>query len=154
MQQALVPSLNILLVYSHILNLMTQIARNSNQELKLTYHTRSDKKREYIQQFESIMSWINQHYVEEITLESISKKFGFSRYHFSRLFSQYTNYTFSNYLTLQRLYAAENLLIHSEYSVTDIASKVGFCNSAVFSRAFKKKNLCTPTEFRAITSNQ
>ncbi len=77
-------------------------------------HLRSDKREEYIERFNDILTWINENYFEDITLEFISKKFGFSKYHFSKLFSQYTNHTFSEYLTFQRLKAAEELLRNSE----------------------------------------
>lgn len=140
-----------LMVYSHVLNLLAQIGRSYSMTTANLTHLRSDKREEYTERFNDILTWINENYFEDITLEFISKKFGFSKYHFSRLFSQYTNHTFSEYLTFQRLKAAEELLRNSDLSITDISTQVGFNSISTFSQIFKNKNHCTPSEFRKIS---
>lgn len=139
-------------VYSHMLMLLTKIGRSHLSDSKKRLHLRSDKQKEYIDRFSEILKYINDNYSEDITLEQISKKFGFSKYHFSRLFSQYTTYNFCDYLTYRRLRNTELLLLDSDLSITEIAIHSGFNSPSSFNRAFKQKNLCTPSEYRKLAS--
>ena len=73
---------------------------------------------------------------------------GFSKYHFSRLFKQYTDSTFYKYLNQKRIEFAKTLLQDPGVSVTEVAFKSGFSSLSAFLRMFELMNNCTPTEFR------
>ena len=88
------------------------------------------------------------HCTEDITLDEISKIAGFSKYHFTRLFKQFTNNTFYKYLNQKRIELALTLLADPNISVTETAMQSGFANPSTFIRVFKAEKGCTPTEFR------
>ena len=51
-----------------------------------------------------VLHYIDKHYAEEITLDSISSTFGYNKYYFSRLFNHYIGETLNNYINIIRLY--------------------------------------------------
>ena len=51
----------------------------------------------------AVMTYINNHYREELSLEDVAKFAGFSRYYFSRSFKRQTGYSFKDYLCQKRL---------------------------------------------------
>ena len=73
---------------------------------------------------------------------------GFSKYHFTRLFKQFTNNTFYKYLNQKRIELALTFLADPNISVTEAAMQSGFTNPSTFIRVFKAEKGCTPTEFR------
>jgi len=73
---------------------------------------------------------------------------GFSKYHFTRLFKQFTNISFYKYLNQKRIANAETLLINPDMSITEVALHSGYTSLSAFIRMFKLIKNCTPTEFR------
>lgn len=112
------------------------------------------KQKDYIQRFSSLLTYIDQHYMEDLSLEDMAAHIGFSKFHFSRLFKQYTNDTFSDYLNRRRIRAAEELLAAPPpgVSITEIAMRCGFSSITTFNRLFKQVKGCTPGEFRSLNS--
>lgn len=143
-----------LLVYSHFLMLLTKLGNYYLEESRKQTHLRADKQKEYMERFQTILNYINLHFAEDITLEQTARQFGLSKYHFSRLFYQYTTYHFSDYLNYIRIRAAESLLAQADMTVTQIASAVGFNTLSTFSRAFRQKNHCTPSEYSLLYTNE
>lgn len=138
-----------LIVYSIFLTLVAEIgyyygADSNNQ------HRRLDKRCLYSEKFNEVIYYINEHYMEDLSVESVAKMFGFSKYHFSRLFKQYTQFTFCDYLSHRRMKAAEYYLSQPNMTITDVAFKSGFSSISSFGRAFKDIKNCTPTEYKAI----
>ena len=78
---------------------------------------------------------------------------GYSKYHFSRLFSEYTKETFCDYLNLRRIKAAEELLLNDSLSVTEIAMQSGFSSIATFNRLFRSLKGCSPSEYRKLNTH-
>ena len=111
--------------------------------------SQSRKQAEYLRKFHEVIAFIDEHYAEDICLEEIAHSIGFSKYHFSRLFKQYTNYTFCDYLNFRRVKAAENLLAQKKLPVTEIALCSGFSSISTFNRLFRQFNGCSPSEYRA-----
>ena len=73
---------------------------------------------------------------------------GFSKYHFSRLFRQYTDTTFYKYLNQKRIAHAKQLLLDNDLPVLEIAFQCGFSNLSSFLRMFKLLTGYTPSELR------
>ena len=73
---------------------------------------------------------------------------GFSKYHFARLFKQYTDTSFYKYLNQKRIEHAKTLLLDPQLTVIEVATQSGFSSLSAFLRMFKQLNKCTPTEFR------
>lgn len=110
--------------------------------------TTSSRQKEYVEKFILITDYINNHFAEDLSLEGVAAQAGFSKYHFSRLFKQYTDSTFYKYLNQKRIEYAKTLLQDPGVTVTEVAFKSGFSSLSAFLRMFKLMNNCTPTEFR------
>lgn len=110
--------------------------------------TQPNKQREYIEKFNIIFDYLENHYMEDITLEGVAAQIGFSKFHFSRLFRQFTDTSFYDYLCARRIKAAEILLLDPNLPITEIALQSGFASISTFNRVFKKFKKCTPTEFK------
>lgn len=94
------------------------------------------------------LSYINSDYSKKLTADSISRKAGFSKYHFLREFKKATGQTFSDYLTKIRIDNAKKLLKSTPLPVKEICYKTGFESEAYFSKVFKSLCELTPTEYR------
>lgn len=138
------PSILALLIQFFVL-----LARNSNETLPASLPAmQPNKQREYIEKFNLVFEYIEHHYMEDITLESTAAQIGFSKFHFSRLFRQFTDTSFYDYLCARRIKAAEILLLDPNLPITEIALQSGFASISTFNRVFKKFKECTPTEFK------
>ena len=96
------------------------------------------------------MTYINSHYMEDLSLEDVSGFAGFSRYYFSRSFKKHTGRSFKDYLIQKRLQVAMDLLIQTNMQMKDVAQESGFGSVATFNRVFRENKGCTPTQYRAI----
>ena len=142
-----------LTIFSLLLTFLTKFGYNHINANNLFPNVRLYKQKEYIQKFNSLMEYIDQHYMEELNLETISESTGFSKYHFSRLFKQYTGFTFCDYLCHRRIKVAEELLARPDLSVTEVALQAGFPSISTFNRLFKQYKNCTPSEYRSRNSH-
>jgi len=84
-----------------------------------------------------ILDYINEHLVEEITIDSLAAHFYINRYYLMHFFKEETGYTIGNYITEKRLLCAKNLVQNGQ-SATEACYRSGFRNYSTFSRAFKK----------------
>ena len=99
-------------------------------------------------------TYILESYAEPITLDAISRKIGFSKYHFARLFKAYTGETFYRYLNTVRMSNAQIMLTDPDMSVTDIAYAVGYLSMSSFIRMFKDMYGCTPSDYRKMMESK
>lgn len=137
-----------LTIFSLLLRIFVILGNNHPKNVDIFSGIRVSKQQEYMEKFNSIMSYIDSHYMEELNLDNIAKSVGFSKYHFSRLFKQYTNYTFWKYISHRRIKVAEELLLVPKLSVTEVALQSGFPSISTFNRVFKRQTGCTPSEYR------
>ena len=94
------------------------------------------------------IAYINEHFLEQITLKDLAKQLSFSPNYLGMLFKKQTNSTFNEYLNTLRLKYACNLLSSSDISVKEISYASGYGSVEYFMYAFKKKMLMTPIEYR------
>ena len=134
-------------IYSKLLSILTLLGRNTAQKTIL-FSVAEQKQKEYFERFMYICEYISEHCTENLNLDSVASLAGFSKFHFSRLFKQFTNVSFYRFLNEKRISVAENLLIDLNNSVTDVAIQSGFTNLSSFIRMFKQIKNCTPKEFR------
>ncbi len=134
-------------IYSKLLRMFVLIGQNYTENTE-RFAVGNQKQIEYTEKFISICNYINAHCTEDLTLDSVAEIAGFSKYHFTRLFKQFTNITFYKYLNQKRIAFAERLLADSEISITEVALHSGFSSLSAFIRMFKLIKQCTPTEFR------
>lgn len=135
-------------IFAVLLNLFSKLGYQEVSGIDFI-NTPSSRQNEYTQKFQDVLNYIDDHYTEDIDMEQIASKVGFSKYHFSRLFKQYTNYTFCDYINYRRIKAAEELLSDRDLPVTDVALSAGFTSISTFNRLFKQIKGCSPSEYRA-----
>lgn len=134
-------------IYSLLIEMFVLIGRKYSDHSN-EFDVTISKKKEYSEKFTSICNYINEHFNEDLTLENVAARAGFSKYHFTRLFKQFTGYSFYKYLNIKRIECAEKLLIDPNLSTTEVAMRSGFSSLSAFIRMFKQIKGCTPTEFR------
>lgn len=96
----------------------------------------------------SILTYIEHHYTDRITVSELSQRFFISEYYLCRLFKEHTGFTIIEYVTLTRLHAARNLLKKGNYKMEDVAKKSGFGSVSAFTAAFKKTYGLSPRDFK------
>lgn len=135
-------------IYSKIINLFVIIGQNNMGSIMTIPSGTAAKQKEYMEKFNAVFTYMDKHYMEDLTLEEVAAIAGYSKYHFTRLFKQYSDTTFYDYLCIKRIKIAEDLLINPSLSITDVALRSGFPSISTFNRMFKKIKKCTPTEYR------
>ncbi len=138
-----------MMIYSLLLTLLVKFGEDKLRSNASFPNSRLDKQKEYIQKFNELIEYIDTHYMEDISLDSAANTIGFSKYHFSRLFKQYTNSSFCDYVNQRRIKAAEELLGRRDLSITEVSYQAGFPSISSFNRLFRLHKNCTPSEFRA-----
>lgn len=138
-------------IYGKVLSILVLIGRNYTENTK-RFDVKNNKQQEYTEKFMYICDYISAHCTENLTLDDMSALAGFSKYHFTRLFKQFTNISFYKYLNQKRIAVAEKLLANPENTITDVALNSGFSSLSSFIRMFKIIKSCTPTEFRSMYS--
>ena len=68
----------------------------------------------------------------------------------SRIFKEESGESFSGFVQDKKLEYAQNLLITTKYSVSEISKLSGYSNEAYFSKLFKSKYSTTPGQYRKI----
>ncbi len=96
----------------------------------------------------NILLYIEDNFTKELTLDIISKKFGYSKFYMSHLFNSYINKNINEYINFLRVRLAAKLMAESNSNISEICYSVGFNSQRNFNRAFKKYYNKTPTEFR------
>lgn len=94
--------------------------------------------------------YIQQHYMNSITLEEISNLVGFNPTYFSTLFKKNSGSNFVDYLSEVRINKAKELLKETDLSVAVICEEVGYLDMKHFKKMFKKKTGLNPNEFRKL----
>lgn len=98
--------------------------------------------------FSKVLDFISENYSNNITTSRISKIFGYNEAYFCRLFKSTTGLNFSSYIRDLRLQKAKELLKKTPYSITHIASEIGYDNPTYFAKCFNKRYGLTPSEYR------
>ncbi len=100
--------------------------------------TEIKQKNKNVSIIEDILNFIDEHYCEPITLESISKEFGYNKTYFSRLFNGHIGMTLNNYINMVRYDKFDSMIKNPENStVTELIFKCGFPSLSTFYRIRK-----------------
>ncbi|UOQ86781.1 helix-turn-helix transcriptional regulator [Gracilibacillus salinarum] len=130
--------------------LLTQFLIESERLLHIQPQPQ-DKLRPHSQQHDTvdaIITYINEHFAEDITLSVLSEEFFLHEQSISKLFKQTIGYRFTDYLNAVRISNAKQLLMETSIKINQITKKVGYTNHVHFWRIFKKMTGMSPNEFR------
>jgi len=97
---------------------------------------------------EKAFAFMQGNYDKDISLADVSKVVNMPEVSFSRFIKKRTGKTYVDSLNEIRLGHASRMLIDTTETIAEISYKCGFNNLSYFNRIFKKKNGCTPKEFR------
>jgi AraC family transcriptional regulator len=99
--------------------------------------------------FRRVLSHIDEHLDEPLPLERLSDVAAFSKFHFQRQFTELFGIGVYQYVQLLRLHrAGYRLAYRKQVPITTIAHDSGYDSAESFARAFKKKLVQSPSQFR------
>lgn len=100
---------------------------------------------------EQIKQYVDEHYCEEIYLDSLAQQFRTTPKYMSRLLKQALGVPYKQYITNLRIARARDLLISTDMKIEEIAAACGFASRYSFIRVFKQLQGATPSEYRSYT---
>jgi AraC family transcriptional regulator len=104
---------------------------------------------EYENRMHAVVEHIDRHLDQKLDLDTLAGVAHFSPFHFHRLFGALMGESLGDYLRRRRLEtAATRLRAQDRVPVLDIAFGVGFGSAEAFTRAFRARFGCSPTEWR------
>lgn len=119
-----------------------------NKLIDVTKHMANRKKNQSENIVAKAISYINQNFHKEVSLEDVSREVNINPYYFSKRFKEETGVNFIDYLTDIRIKKAKDLLENPQLSIKEICIQVGYTDPNYFSRIFKKIENITPSEYR------
>jgi len=105
------------------------------------------------QLYQNIRDYMRENFHQDITRESVAKRYQLNSCYVSRLFMQ-NNDSFSNYLQTLRVNHAQQLLTASDITIKEIAYHTGFNSTGYFIRSYYAHYGMTPGLARELAQNQ
>lgn len=97
---------------------------------------------------QEIIDYVEKHLAEDITLDELAKRIGYSKFYCSAQFHRIAGIPFRNYLAGRRLYAATIATRDTDLPIVDIALEYGYSSQGALTRAFRDAYGCTPAAYR------
>ena len=94
----------------------------------------------------NVISYINEHYSEDLSLDFLANKFFISKYHLSREFVRLVGTSVHRYIILRRLVMAKQMM-NEGMSSSEVYQHCGFGDYSNFYRAFKNEYQMSPREY-------
>lgn len=129
-----------LLTAQHIVNILT-ISATEADPMQAADSPLSEK-------LKTIARYLDEHYMEELTLDQLSEQFFISKYYLSREFKKEYGLTIIQYLLTKKITNAKELLRYSNSSIEEIARLCGIDDPSYFNKVFKKYEGHTASEYR------
>ncbi|OAS15391.1 response regulator [Paenibacillus oryzisoli] len=131
--------------WNSVTEIIGQIERMYIQAITLLLEARKNRNKLDLRE---VAAYINRHYNESITLESLAAYFYISKEHLSRAFKTFTGETITDYIHLKRMEKAKELIVDHKLSIKHVAEMTGYPDLAYFYRVFKKHYGFAPGELR------
>ncbi len=106
--------------------------------------------KEDIEGLENVVNYIGDHYAFDIPLERLANIACMSVSKLKTCFKRHTGCTVTKYIQGRRMSQAEHLLIHTDFTMGQIAQMIGYTTSSRFAELFKKSTGILPIEYRKI----
>ncbi|MBE6053976.1 MAG: helix-turn-helix domain-containing protein [Clostridium sartagoforme] len=136
---------------SLVMKLLVLLHREINDEsTNMDSHEFSFKSREKKELVEGITNYLNENYVQDISLYTLSKNMYLSPVYISKIFKEIMGDSPINYLIQIRLSKAKELLENSKLSIKTIAKMVGYSDPYYFSKLYKKYYGIPPNKTRKL----
>lgn len=96
----------------------------------------------------TIRTYIDENFMNKISLDQLADQFYISKFHLSREFKELFGVTIGNYILLQRINYAKKLLRFSDKNIETIAYECGIPDTSYFNKVFKKSENITASRYR------
>jgi AraC-like DNA-binding protein/mannose-6-phosphate isomerase-like protein (cupin superfamily) len=104
---------------------------------------------------QNIISYLEQNYMHDITLETLQADMHMNKFYLSKLFKEITGTTIFYFLYRHRIKEARKMfMMDQSLSVTEVCYRVGFKHLSHFSRVFKQEVGMSPEAFKKSTANK
>jgi two-component system response regulator YesN len=97
---------------------------------------------------ERIITYINNNFCSDITLDAIAEEVNLSPQYVSRIFRDQLGENFVDYFTRKRIEYAKEILVSETKSISEISTSVGYSDVNYFCRVFKKVTGLTPKQYK------
>lgn len=97
---------------------------------------------------QDILIYIEDNYMNNISLEEVSTHFNVDIYNLSKRINAITGSNFKSYVNSMRVLKAEELILNTKKSLTEIALECGFNSIRTFNRVYKKIKGYVPSSVR------
>lgn len=133
---------NEIMIQSLILELIYSISKEADNKVQ-----RSNIKPHHQQIIAKSLKYIEENLSDDLSLEKVATAVQLSPIHFHNCFKATVGKTLRDYVEEQRINKAQNLLLSTEDSLTEIAFECGFSSQSYFSYVFKRRMKKTPREY-------
>jgi AraC-like DNA-binding protein/mannose-6-phosphate isomerase-like protein (cupin superfamily) len=106
------------------------------------------RQKKQLDKLSKVTQYMRENYDQDLKLDQVAGRFGFSPAYLSRIFQKYAQVNYRTYLIDLRVKYAVRELVGTSCEIGEIAMKHGFPDSRAFSKAFKKRYGCLPSEYR------
>jgi len=116
-----------------------------------------DRKSRLVEKIKNIVIQLVHHTEKPLTgtlSEYISEQLPYDYKYLSTLFSDTEGVTIEKYYITQKIEKVKELLIYDEFTLSEIAYRMGYSSVAHLSGQFKKETGLTPTHFKAVKENR
>lgn len=96
-----------------------------------------------------IRDYIEEHYMENISLETVSDRFFMNKEYLSTLFRKKYGETVGGYIIRLKIESAKRQLEYSDRTIDQIAVSLGYTDTCYFSRQFRKNTGISPGRYRS-----
>jgi len=131
-----------------LMQLLLHVREGTKKEALALNAVRVSTREELYRRLIRAKDYISACFDRPLTLKEIASVACLSPNHLLRSFRQAFHQTPHQFLNAKRLEHAQNMLAHSELSVTDICFAVGFESLSSFSRMFRHHTGFSPNEYR------
>jgi len=130
-------------VFLRLIDMSVKLLENYSIEKESNQNTNAS-----LATIERGIEYIHKHFNDCITVDDVSAYSGYSKFHFCRCFKEITGHTVINYINMQKIKYAKNMLEKSSATVTEIAEMCGFNSATYFATVFKKYTGYSPSEVK------
>lgn len=95
-----------------------------------------------------VASYIMSHAENVKSLDDLSKRFYISKPYLSRIFKEVTGFTVSEYINIHRIQKAQQLLLETDLSITEISALLGYESITYFEKVFSNFTETSPLKYR------
>ncbi|MGM9617259.1 helix-turn-helix domain-containing protein [Butyricicoccus sp.] len=95
-----------------------------------------------------IQIYVDEHVLENLSVQSVADHFDISSAYLFRLFKQVTGTSLMQYIIQRRIGEAQTLLLITDLSITEVAQKVGYDNLSHFVKMFTQNVGLSPRKYR------